>query len=48
MASGLVRSVLSNILTDSTCTGTSERRKVSREQVIVVLDKVLEDRHSDV
>ena len=47
MASGLVRSALSNILTDSTFTGIYERSKVSCEQVIALHDKVAEDRYCD-
>ena len=47
MASGLVRSTLSNILTDYTFTGTSERSKVSCQQVIALLDKVAEDSYCD-
>ena len=40
MASGLVRSVLSNILTGSTFNGASERSKTSCKQIIALLDKV--------
>ena len=47
MASGLVWSALSNILTDSTFTGTSEGSKVSCEQVIALLDKISEDGYCD-
>ena len=47
MASALVRSALSIILTGSTFNGASERSKTSCKQIIALLDKVTEDGYCD-
>ena len=47
MASGLLRSMLSFVLTDSTFTGVSERRKLSLQQTESLLKKVSEEAYTD-
>ena len=47
MASGLLRSMLSYILTDSTFTGVSERSKLALQQTEDLLNKVSEEAYID-
>ena len=47
MASGLLRSMLSFVLTDSTFTGVSERSKVSLQQTKGLIKKVSEEAYID-
>ena len=47
MASGLLRSMLSFVLTDSTFTGVSERSRISLQQTDSLIKKVSEEAYID-